>query len=359
MSNHPFLLPIKDRLPHEFEILDAHTPCSLEKLGLFLDRARVFVDNKFTILNMEAFSGKHLEKVLSFLSDRRNETLGVHLHCIQRKSTILHTSTWVEGKNWDDDLLCGAQSHFPWRGHILTNTRIKRACVVVSDRCGAGKTRHIRQEIGLLRGENVQVGTITVHEGSTPDSLARATMAIFHEGGGEKAIHLSFMWLPSSNSNAAQRWIKSMNTFLFSLLVQLIVRDHAASKSINIGKAGLHLFVELPSDESRPGRPATEWALDWVRQHLPILALCGEFISPVHDFFIDDETRRVGTYLRAYENGTIDRKFRQQNANKRIIFVFDRSGSMGNGKLSTATDCALRIFDSHVQTNDVSFLMLN
>ena len=94
---------------------------------------------------------------------------------------------------------------------------------------------------------------------------------------------------------------------------------------------------------------------------MPILACCATFEGPNEEYDIDEKARRVCTYLRAYDNGTIDRKFNSIPTKKQLLFVIDKSGSMGqqmgNGKsaLDVAIDNAIRIVDSHLQTEDVSF----
>jgi hypothetical protein len=110
------------------------------------------------------------------------------------------------------------------------------------------------------------------------------------------------------------------------------------------------MLVELPSEEGTS-------ALEWLWRHIPVLAICGTVHEPPKDFAIDEEARRVCTYLRAYDNGTINRKL---NSAKQIVFVLDVSQSMesivGGGKsaLTVAVENAITIFDSHIQPGDVS-----
>ena len=88
-------------------------------------------------------------------------------------------------------------------------------------------------------------------------------------------------------------------------------------------------------------------------KHIPCVLLCGSLETPPTRLILDDQTRRVCTYLRAYENGTIDRKF-EPVQQRRILFVLDKSGSMAGSALSVATDNALRIYDTHINAGDVS-----
>lgn len=347
-------------MPQDFEVLDGLASCSVAKLDLFLQRAKQFTASTFTIVNVDELCGKSQEKVLDFFSDRGNESLGVRLHCIQRKSTILHTSAFVEGKNWDDSAI--AYLSTCWKPYIISHEHVKQAAIVVSSSCGSGKTRFVRKQIQQLQSQTggMEVASITVHEGSTVDSLANKFLRSLSEDGKEKALHVSFMAMPlAPQSERTQIWLKSLNLFFYSLFVHGVLRCHSSARSFHIGRGGWTVYVELPSGEFGLEQEARDTALDWLRMHIPVLALCGEVTSPEDNLSINETTRRVCTYLRAYENGTIDRTFQKGSAGKRITFVLDISGSMSNhlgnqSALSVATDCALQIFDSHLQINDVS-----
>ena len=70
------------------------------------------------------------------------------------------------------------------------------------------------------------------------------------------------------------------------------------------------------------------------------------------EFEIDSKANRVCTYLRAFSDGTINRKFAPLS--KRIVFVLDESGSMSGSKANQAVNSIIQLFDSHVQIGDVS-----
>ena len=317
-------------------------------MTLFLLRAKQFTSQTFVIVKAEELRGKHLEAVIRFLSNHDNKLLGVRLHCVQCKSSSLQPSAWVESKRWEESALESVAS--AWKHLIVDGTRVETACIVTSESSGTGKTAWIRMQ---KRSEG-QVGSITIHERSTPDKLADDLMSKFTEEAGEKFVHFSFTYLPKPSSNASSQWLESMNQFFFSLLVLGTIYSHVSSRSLHSYKAKWNIYIELPAGI------ITDVAIpNWLRVYLPILSLSCELESPPHDFMIDEDTRRVCTYLRAYENGTIDRKY-EKRCRKCILFVIDRSGSMGldaghgESRLAIATNCALRIFDSHLQDDDVS-----
>ncbi|CAB9513446.1 protein ligase RNF213 (Partial), partial [Seminavis robusta] len=344
----------KDRLPYEFEILDALDGCSEDELGLFLKRSSMFRCNVFCIVNVDKLSGRRIEKLLDFLSDQDIKVPKLQLHCIQSSPTILDASSTVQGKDWDESILNFGPNR--WKNLIVDDKRITKVHMVVSEACGAGKTMFIRNELDRL-SPDCEVGAITIHERSSVDSLADDVMATFTENVKQKGLHISFMCMPSLEDSAKRkRWFDDINSFFSSLLVKGALRSRVSSRSFQLGACSWILYVELPFN-AKSGGSAIESAKDWLHRHVPILAMCCEVIVPESKLIIDEETRRVCTYLRAYEDGTIDRKWKSQK--KRVAFVLDSSGSMGasvgSGQtaLSAAVDCALQILDSHLNQNDL------
>lgn len=101
-----------------------------------------------------------------------------------------------------------------------------------------------------------------------------------------------------------------------------------------------------------------------LRDHVPILSYCGlHVLQPPSEFSIDEKARRVATYLRAYDDGSIDRKFNSTPANKSIFFVLDKSGSMNSiidsrTSFQAASESMLSVFNSHIRVMDVSWFSL-
>ncbi|CAB9513447.1 protein ligase RNF213 [Seminavis robusta] len=351
----------KNRLPAEFEILFVSPETEKEEVDLFLRRSKVFTTNIFTIVNVDKMAGNSLEKVLDFTSDRENKSLGLRLHLIQAKTSMLHTSSFLEGSEWRH---CATEDQSSCWRNIINGERCQSVSIVLSEASGAGKTRLIRREI-KRRHRDKAVGAITVHEGSMMDSLTDDIIDAFKLNGSKKAIHFSFMCLlePSSEVNCA--WLDTINRFFFSFLVLGLIRNSDSSKSFHVGNSGWTIYVELPSMlRGGNGETAVGATQEWLRKHVPVLSICGEVRQPEQRFSVDDATRRVCTYLRAYEDGTIDRKFKPGSGRKKLVFVLDNSGSMaeivGNDKtaLSAAVDCALEIFDSHLNQNDMAGVVL-
>jgi hypothetical protein len=352
----------KDRLPEEFEVLDGLVDGTSEKLSVFLNRVKIFRSGTFAVLNIEALDSSLLEAILSFLSDSSISGEGIRLHLIQREGSMLHSSPWIRGVRWEPEEL-SAYVESDWKTLILNQIDINEVSVVWSPQSGAGKTRYIQQKLsdGAVNDSTVESAKVTVHERSTIKSLTQDLATKFSQGTGTKAVHLNLAYLPTmTGGDESVHWIASLNRFFFSLMALRFVRDSESALSFHLGEANWRIYVELPNLGS--DNNTIDSVSAWLRTHVPVLHLSCTLETPPTRLVIDSETRRVCTYLRAYEDGTIDRKF-EPHTHRGIVLVFDRSGSMGwdfgnATALSIATDNALRIFDSHVGVGDVSFLVL-
>jgi hypothetical protein len=336
-----------------FEIFDGAVPCSVERLSLFLDRVKAFTSCRFVVMSTEKLDSKSLEKLLCFLSDREIESLGVNFHCIQHgDSSLVHTSPWVSGKSWDRDSLVALTTTSPgidWNARVLDDVAISKVTIIASPSCGTGKTRFIREELSKFESTEVdsQAASIVVHEKSSISSLVEALRSKFTRSSGRyRALHVSFTCMPTSEKQHEKRWLLEMNHFFFSLLILRSVYDPISATSFSLSGGEWTFFFEMPLS-------AGETAEDWLVKSIPVVASCGTFINPSNQFIIDHEARRVCTYLRAFESGTINRKF-EGGARKRIVLVLDCSGSMRGRPFQDAVNNSVGIFDSHVVEGDVS-----
>jgi hypothetical protein len=274
-------------------------------MALFLDRVIAFPSCKFVVINTEKLESKILETLLSFLSDRRNASLGISFHCVQRGDTLIHTAPWIEGKSWDSESL--SMTDATWRTCVLENISVR---VVASPHCGTGKTRLIRNALKSFEalGGDRQVASVVVHEKSCIASLVEALKRKFRGTSSRRALHVSLAFLPSREKQN-QKWLIEMNHFFFSLLVLRTVFDPTAATSFSLAGDEWTLLVEMPVGS------LDETAEEWLTRNIPILAACASFEAPSCHYEIDHAARRVCTYLRAFATGTINRKF-DSNAKK-------------------------------------------
>jgi hypothetical protein len=202
---------------------------------------------------------------------------------------------------------------------------------------------------------NVEVAKVTINERTSITSLTEDLIKNFSDGGGPKAIHFNLAHLPNGiDEGTTNSLVAALNHFFLSLLVLRFVRSSRSAESFHLGESLWDIYVELPNNDDSSTRDSVA---KWLRQNLPILSLCGTFRTPPARFAIDDVSRRVALYLRAYDDGTINRKF-ESVQHRRILFILDKSSSMralmgSSNALGVATDNALRIFDSHIGIGDV------
>jgi hypothetical protein len=240
---------------------------------------------------------------------------------------------------------------------IVDCVHVKGVSIVWSPRSGAGKTRYIEEKLRkrLESVQNVEVAKVTVHERTSITSLTEDLAKKFTDGVGPKAIHFNLAHLPNGiDEGTTTSWVEALNHFFLSFLVLRSVRSSRSVESFYLGESLCEIYVELPNNDDISTRDSVA---NWLHQNLPILSLCGTMRTPPARFAVDDASRRVSLYLRAYDDGTINRKF-ESVQHRRILLILDKSGSMdtpmgSSNALGVATDNALRIFDSHIGVGDV------
>lgn len=306
-------------------------------MDLFLERAKAFPQFCFVAVNVHLFESKVLERLMSFLSNQEIALLGIKFHCIQRGET-LHTAPWISERSWDSDAI----STLPRRN--WASSIFAELTVISHGLCGTGKTRHIREQLRSARA-HAQVASIVLHEKSSVGSLIRSLKSKFQGSAQTRLLHVSVTFVPQKLDDY-KNWLQQMNYFFFCMLALQSIYDQATTASFVFG-GKWSVMVEmccLPSGESSE---------EWLQSNIPILGFYSRFHAPVCKYVIDDNARRVCTYLRALYNGTINRKY-HANAVKRIILVLDCSGSMCGAPFGDAVRNAVCIFDSHVVEGDVS-----
>jgi len=197
-----------------------------------------------------------------------------------------------------------------------------------------------------------QIGLINIHEGTTLRALVAALKSKFPQSGQKNAAYFSFSFM-CADSSVAIDLTELVNEFFMSLLVLRYVHDPNSASSFYLGEGQWEFFVEL-QELPKNGNSQLVHSKEWLKQNIPILSHCGQFVEPTSLYAVDEKAHRVCTYLRAFKDGTINRKF-CPHSKKCLLFMLDESGSMHDrNKLGIATDNALKIFDSHVLVNDVS-----
>jgi len=338
----------KERLPESFEVLDGLIDCTNINLAVFLERVKTFKSNMFVIMNAETLEGGQLETLFSFMSNPGIAAKGISLNLIQRENAMLHTAPWIHGVKWEDDE-AGHENKLLWKALIVDQVHIEVVWIVWSHKIGAGKTHHVQNELNSCCID--EFAKVAVHEKSSVASIIRDLENKFSRDLGTKAVHMNFADAPTDQE--ATHWVADLNHFFLSLVFLRSVRSPVSARSFHLDESNWRIYVELPNHD---GDSMSEMITQWLRKNIPVLTLCGTSHSPPICYAIDDKTRRVCAHLRAYDNGTINRKFSVRL--QRILFVLDKSGSievqMGQSMaLSIVTDNALRIFDCHIGIGDM------
>ena len=214
----------------------------------------------------------------------------------------------------------------------LLGPTVKRVVVVSSKVCGSGKTRYVSDQSGG-RGSMVHI-----HEKTTLASFIYSLQKFFSPSGGG---HLHFS-LNIERNEVSTETLEMLNYFFQSMLLTLSIYDPVSKSFFPFDRASGWIYLELHVMDSSE---------EWLLHHIPIIAKCADFVSPSNVFHIDSKARRVCTYLRAFEDGTIDRKFIETW--KTMLFVLDDSGSMQGDKLNAAVDNMMDIFQCHALVDDV------
>ena len=329
---------------------------SIAKLRSFLRRVAKFSTSYFVLLNVQELPSEHQEVIFNFISrPERADTF--NLHCVQLTDTILHASPWIKSKLWRNDKVeSNSRDLQKWvTRNVLHSNIFDRITVVSSPMCGTGKTRYILQELSQIRSNdpNTRIATISIHEKSSIESLVESLLTKFDGSNQNNAVFFSFMIRLGPQQ---KKLMNMLNYFFQSLFLTGSVHDPQNEVTFYLGVGRWTVFVELEGvDGTRSD--STDKSLT---QYIPILGYCSSFESPPHQYQVDDKAQRVSTYLRAYDNGTIDRKFDSSSSKKQLMFVIDKSGSMASmmGTNTTALDIAIdnavEIFNSHVKVDDVS-----
>jgi len=277
----------------------------------------------FTILNAQYLPGNQQERILQFFG--RHSSITCNFHIIQHGESLLRSHTLLHEQLWDQSILVSSTSD------LCLGPFIKHIEVLSSKVCGSGKTFYIREQAGSKQS------MIHIHEKTDLASLISSLHRMrFPSDGG----HLHFS-LNIDRSEVSETILDMLNFFFQSMIMTFIVYDPVSKTFYPFDRSSWWIYLELPAMDN---------CEEWLLNHIPIIAKCAKFTSPSNLFRIDSKARRVCTYLRAYDDGTINRKF--VKTSKVMLFVLDDSGSMQGEKINAAVDNMIDIFHSHAVVDD-------
>ncbi|KAJ8607696.1 hypothetical protein CTAYLR_007308 [Chrysophaeum taylorii] len=361
------------RLPEGFELLacdDAGTTAA--ELCLFLQRVRHYGTSRiFSIVYVDRLSTTCQELVVKFLLSC-HEADSVNLNCIERGDSTLQPSPWVRKSEWvaqrNTILPSHADARRAYSRLVVGNIAIAEVSVFASSEPSAGKTHAMRKRMDELKATGMHTRVVPVYETCTLATLIRRLHNTTRELSGEVAVCFQVQLGFYTDEDAWLERMSRVESFFYALLVIGCVTDHATGLRFEVpADSRWRVLVELPalrghvSDDlcrkfigvSRAGEDELDDLEVWMLHTVPLLYYVGSVVDLPAAYDVDADIRRVCKYLRAYTDGTINRKFNNRTRAKRVCFVIDDSGSMAGHKKAVAADNMLRIFDTHMNDDDM------
>ena len=233
---------------------------------------------------------------------------------------MLFAPPGVNTVSWDEISLEGIDLGVWVETRVLHQRHIEKIEVVCGP-CGSGKTRYIRSRLDAYQRQGCQVSSVYIHEDFAVGQAVTQISACYDVSvKGQRVLHVAI------SDNALDEKLAKLviNSFFNAFLIDQVIYDTVSGQCAYVAAAhSWVVFVEVTGQDDQIG------CKDWLKQNLPILAHSSDIRLPPSDFIVDDETRRVCTYLRAYDDGTIDAQFDPTPRNKvcaydRHVLHFDR-----------------------------------
>lgn len=271
----------------------------------------------------------------------------MNLHLVQLRDTLLHSPPGIYSRAWNKKSMKDIDLGSWLTTRVICPERhITKISVVCGSR-GSGKTMCIRSAMEKYRQQGCQVASLYIHEDFTlGQAIAQLNSRFDAHVEGRRVLHVSL------NSDIEGELEHRVNLFFNSFCINQSVHDFESETCVYAATHSWVVLIEIG------GISSESECQHWLSCHIPILAHGGSDIRlPPQEFAIDEQTRRVCTYLRAYDDGMIDDKFNARPSHKGLFFVIDNSYSMSavlgdRTSLEVAVDSMLSIFDSHLQLGD-------
>lgn len=349
------------RAPEAFEMLVCSKDTRPSDLHLFFQRVRVHTRRTYALVHVDALSSACQDDVTAFLLDRVRESEELRLHCVVDGPSMLQPAPWIRITHWN---VASAASALPARqaaarqytAAIVDGTCIRSVRVFASSVPGAGKTHLARKQLQLLRADTLVVCLSEAFDAADVSRLLAAHEARQHSVTDTRsAVFFQVQMGHFATLDGLAAALRPIAAFLYDLLVLRLVGGGGSEPPFALpSDAGWDVFVEVPSLVGHAADAAGVNQAAWYAEHaLPLLWLVGTIVEPPAEFEVDERVRRVCKYLRAYSDGTINRKFGDgAPASKHVLLLLDVSGSMQGEKLDAAVDNMLAIFDGHMRAGD-------
>ncbi|XP_065839047.1 uncharacterized protein [Oscarella lobularis] len=327
------IVKLYDGFPESYELLRCTEETLKEDLNLFLQRARAFPSRIFTLVEVNKLRIELQEDVLRFQMDKSLKSK-VNVCYILTDNAVFHEAPWIQVFRYREEPLALVAKQ-----EIKTKTYFKdwvqeynnlRNLTLVYGEAGNGKSHYIRKQLSEMFCEE-QVCVIAVHEAFAPLHAIEKLQNLYRERQLQACIYFNFTIAPPKEakddiSQAEFNRYESLRTemfwFMFSLICMGFVEDTETGKSFRLcGDCAWHIYIEVPS-----GHKGSETDLSSFLSCFPLFYYFGNpyRISSDAPFDIDSSVQLVCKYLKAYDNGSIDKLAK---AKKRFLKKLRRAKS--------------------------------
>ena len=320
-----------ERRPEGFEVFFCSPTTKDDDIQVFLERASVFPERIYTLIEADELPLAAQELVLRFLLKQKDCSLSFHI--LQSSPTILHATQFVSQKVWNfsDNSSIRDLPTVELMERIYKQIRQIEITTITSDKCSSGKTRHAKKMMCEWPEEQRFIFSINEHF-DLHDVIDRLFAIV--KKGKQSAVLLFQVHLAPQQQKIWDALMRSLTDFFYALIVMNSVNDNTTASIFHLpDDHEWTIFVELPSSSDNDSSKA-------VLRDIPVLHFCGEIVNPPDEFDITDEARVVCKYLHAHKEGEIDKQFSGAAAvgTRQIVAVLDDSGSMSGNRTLAAVE---------------------
>eukprot|EP01040_Poterioochromonas_malhamensis_P005804 gene5804-6244_t len=343
--------------PMAVQLLWCYFNVTSNDLKEFLNRALSFPQMNFTLVRFDLLSLSQQQMVLKFMLEHHELK---NLHCIENGNSVLQSASWMPVINAEDHL-----GDFDYLSKIKDWTKSNQNNLCFHGPAGSGKTFHLRKWMHQSRAQGFVAHLISITEQFDWKRILQSIYNAFVSG--EKVL-LAFqinIGKFRDNDGEIKQWkrlVESINVLFFHLLV---IRGFSFLNSeiiFNIPlTANCLIGLEFPDLAAHVEGPiGLEDLFSFISREVPVVSTTFQF-QDASSFALElsSEAIHVCKYLKAFDNGSIDKLYSHEGGEKDVMIVLDISGSMGGMPLDTCQKCLINdILAKRINSGDRVGLIL-
>ena len=335
------------RRPGSFQLLWCHHNIGIAEVSSFIQRAKSYENLRFAVISFNLLNQSAQSLFLKTILQNKSIR---NLHFIECGTSILKSASWLPVFKADDvcrdiDLLEHYSGWYKDAGEVFNKKR--QLCYV--GKSGSGKSHQIRKLMKQFRRSLIVPIT---EEFDQSDIFSRISKGLEHCDD-EQVLLVFQVNISKLRENAVARWLALMNSIdnlIFQLLIlrSVVVLDTDFIINLPWGSKWI-VALELPDRDDHLEGIVCDSGLDVTA---PTVNATFTFISASSlPFDIDEDSRLVCKYLKAFESGLIDTLYTLEVQDTDVIFVLDNSGSMSsNNRLGICKARLKNIIESKLKS---------